>query len=100
VLREVREETGLELAGEDLVPWGQERFEPQTPGRWPAGGGAMQLYRARVHSAAPELTATEDDAVDPQWVTVEEFRSRSGDRFWWPLIEDVPLSGSPARPPG
>ena len=100
VLREVREETGLILADEDLTPWGQERFEPQTPGRWPVAGGAMQLYRARIRSVTPELTATEDDAVDPQWVSVEEFRNRSGGRFWWPLIEDVPPSGSPARPPG
>jgi 8-oxo-dGTP pyrophosphatase MutT (NUDIX family) len=100
VLREVREETGLVLSSEDLVPWGQERFEPQSPGRWPADGGVMQLYRARIRSAAPELTATEDDAVDPQWVSGEEFRRRSGERFWWPLIEDGPPSGSPARPPG
>lgn len=100
VLREVREETGLVLSGADLAPWGQERFEPQTPGRWPATGGAMQLYRARIDAAAPVLTATEDDAVDPQWMSLADFRRRSGERFWWPLIEDVPPSGSPARTPG
>ncbi|NYG07220.1 8-oxo-dGTP pyrophosphatase MutT (NUDIX family) [Phycicoccus badiiscoriae] len=100
VLREVREETGLVLAGEDLAPWGQERFEPQSAGRWPAAGGAMQLYRARIGVAAPQLRAAEDDAVDPHWVSVEEFRSLSGDRFWWPLIEEAPPSGPRAHAPG
>jgi len=100
VLREVCEETGLVLTGADLAPWGQERFEPQTPGRWPAAGGVMQLYRSQIPSAAPELRATEDDAVDPQWMSLEEFRRRSGERFWWPLIEGAMPSASPARPPG
>lgn len=90
VLREVLEETGLVLSVDDLAPWGHERFEPQSPGRWPAEGGALQLYRARIASAAPDLAATEDDAVDPQWMDVDEFRSRSGERFWWPLIEVAP----------
>ena len=87
VLREVHEETSLELSADDLAPWGQERFRPQTAGRWPAEGGSLQLYRARISSAAPDLVALEDDAVDPQWMSLEEFRRRSGDRFWWPLIE-------------
>jgi ADP-ribose pyrophosphatase YjhB (NUDIX family) len=100
VLREVREETGLMLSADQLEPWGQERFQPQTPGRWPPEGGSMQLYRARIHSAAPELAATEDDAVDPQWITLEEFRERSGERFWWPLIGQLSQSESPAQPPG
>ena len=101
VLREVREETGLELAGASLTVCGEERFTPVSlTGRWPSEGGSMQLFRAQITSATPDLVATEDDAVDPQWMTVEEFRSRSGERFWWPLIEDAPPSGSPAQPPG
>jgi 8-oxo-dGTP pyrophosphatase MutT (NUDIX family) len=100
VLREVREETGLVLSADDLAPWGHERFEPLTPGRWPAAGGSLQLYRAQIPVAAPELVALEDDSVDPQWMGVEEFRRRSGERFWWPLIEDAHSSASPARPPG
>ncbi len=100
VLREVREETGLDVAADDLVPWGQELFEPQTPGRWPAAGGSLQLYRARLRSVAPELVAAEDDSVDPQWMDLAQFRRLSGERFWWPLIEDAPPSAPPARPPG
>ena len=101
VLREVHEETGLELAEASLSVWGEERFTPvSSTGRWPTDGGSMQLYRAQISSAAPDLRATEDDAVDPQWMTLEEFHSRSGERFWWPLIEDAPPSGSPAPLPG
>lgn len=100
VLREVREETGIDLAADDLAPWGHERFDPQTPGRWPAAGGSLQLYRAQLPLVAPELVALEDDSVDPQWMDVEEFRRRSGERFWWPLIEETHSSGSRARSPG
>jgi 8-oxo-dGTP pyrophosphatase MutT (NUDIX family) len=101
VLREVREETGVELAEDSLTTWGEERFTPvSSTGRWPSDGGSMQLYRAQISSAAPDLRATEDDAVDPQWMSLEEFHSLSGERFWWPLIEDAPPSGSPAPPPG
>ena len=101
VLREVREETGVELAEDSLTVWGEERFTPvSSTGRWPSGGGSMQLYRAQISSAAPDLRATEDDAVDPQWVSLEEFRGLSGERFWWPLIGDPSPSGSPAPPPG
>ena len=100
VLREVREETGLVLSAEDLMPWGQERFEPQTQGRWPAAGGSLQLFRARLRAVAPELVAVEDDSVDPQWMSGAAFRGLSGERFWWPLIEDGLLSEPPAPPPG
>ena len=101
VLREVREETGLELAEDSLSVWGEECFSPvSATGRWPSMGGSMQLYRARVPHAVPELVATEDDALDPQWMSLTDFERLSGNRFWWPLIEGVPPSGPPARPPG
>lgn len=101
VLREVREETGLEVAEDSLTPWGEERFTPvSSTGRWPSVGGSIQLYRAEIASAAPDLRATEDDALDPQWMSLEEFRSLSGERFWWPLIEDAPPPVSPAPQPG
>jgi 8-oxo-dGTP pyrophosphatase MutT (NUDIX family) len=86
--REVREETGLELPGESLEPWGYERFTPVSPGgRWPAEGGVMQVLLATVPGAPPTLVASEADAVDPRWVTREEFRAVAGHRFWWPLVE-------------
>jgi 8-oxo-dGTP pyrophosphatase MutT (NUDIX family) len=84
-VREVREETGLVLDVTALTPCGSERFIPASDGRWPAGGGSMQLFRAEV-AGTPELCASFDDAVDPQWLTVEEFESRAGHRFWWPMV--------------
>jgi 8-oxo-dGTP pyrophosphatase MutT (NUDIX family) len=85
-VREVDEETGVLLDEAALIPSGFERFTPVTDfGRWPAGGGSMQLFRAQV-TGTPDLRASFDDAVDPQWVTVEEFEARAGHRFWWPMV--------------
>ena len=87
VLREVLEETGLVLSESDLQFWGEEWFTPvSTTGRWPSAGGVMQLFRAEIDPVATELASTEDDAVDPRWVGLDEFRHLSGDRFWWPLV--------------
>ena len=85
-VREVGEEMGVQLDAATLTPCGSERFTPATDfGRWPVGGGSMQLYRAAV-AGTPELRAAFDDAVDPQWLTVEEFEARAGHRFWWPMV--------------
>lgn len=86
-VREVLEETGVRLDPAGLTPVGMEVFSPGgRPGRWPAEGGAMQLFTASLDSPGPPLVAAEPDAVDPQWLTVQEFESRAGQRFWWPLV--------------
>jgi 8-oxo-dGTP pyrophosphatase MutT (NUDIX family) len=86
--REVREETGLELVAEALEPWGYERFTPVSPGgRWPPGGGVMQVLTATLPAATGALVASEPDAVDPRWVTPAEFGALAEERFWWPLVE-------------
>jgi 8-oxo-dGTP pyrophosphatase MutT (NUDIX family) len=86
-VREVVEETGLALAPDQLRPVGRELFRPgDVVGRWPPGGGAMQLYAARVAGSAPPLVASEPDAVDPRWVWAAEFEELSGRQFWWPLV--------------
>lgn len=87
VVREVAEEVGLDLDPATLVPVGHEQFEPVTTGRWPRGGGYMQLYAAAWPAVGPELVAREDDALDPQWIPPQEFRARAGRQFWWPLVE-------------
>jgi 8-oxo-dGTP pyrophosphatase MutT (NUDIX family) len=96
--REVREETGLVLPAGALEPWGYERFTPVTRGgRWPAEGGLLQVLTAVVPEAPDVLVASEPDAVDPRWLTREEFRAVAGARFWWPLLE--PALGGRDRPP-
>jgi 8-oxo-dGTP pyrophosphatase MutT (NUDIX family) len=89
-VREVWEETGLRLGANDLEAWGFERFTPVSlTGRWPASGGTMQLFRATCDSRATDLVAAEPDAVDPQWVTAEQFEALAGRQFWWPLVESA-----------
>ncbi|GAB3442783.1 hypothetical protein GCM10027517_20270 [Phycicoccus ginsengisoli] len=90
-VREVWEETGVRLDPGDLVPVGHEDFHPLpgVRGRWPAEGGSMQLYAARLAGPGPALVAGEPDAVDPQWLQPEELRARSGGQFWWPMVAGV-----------
>ena len=95
--REVREETGLELDPEALVPWGYERFTVHRAGTvFPPGGGALQLFHARVPEASP-LVAELPDSEDPHWVTGEEFEALCGDRFWWPAVAWALSADGPAR---
>lgn len=89
VVREVAEEVGLDLDPTTLVPVGHEGFVPVTAGRWPEAGGYMQLYAADWPLVGGALVAREDDSLDPQWVEVDEFRSRAGTQFWWPIVEAV-----------
>lgn len=86
-VREVLEETGLRLDPGALQPIGTEQFAPTgVPGRWPEGGGSMQLYSAVLQGPGPALASSEPDAVDPQWLTASEFEARAGRQFWWPLV--------------
>jgi 8-oxo-dGTP pyrophosphatase MutT (NUDIX family) len=96
-VREVREETGLELDPEDLTVWGYERFAAISGGgRWPEGGGCLQVYRTRLDGPAAELVTSEADAQAPRWVDGRGFAQLCGDRFWWPLLADLV---HPADPP-
>lgn len=93
-VREVREETGLRLEPDDLACCGHEDFTPVSlHGRWPADGGSMQLFRARIASAGSDLVAMEPDSVDPRWVSAEEFEELSGQQFWWPLVAAAMATG-------
>jgi hypothetical protein len=46
----------------------------------------MQVFRARIPVVGGDLAASEPDAVDPTWMTAEEFEALSGRQFWWPLV--------------
>lgn len=86
VVREVWEETGLQLDPGDLRPRGHEDLTPRSVGVWPEEGGSMQLFSVALASVGTELAASEDDAVDPRWVSAREFEELSGRQFWWPLV--------------
>ena len=86
-VREVEEETGLRLDPAILRPCGHEAITPVSSyGVWPELGGSMQVFRARIPVVGSDLAASEPDAVDPKWVTAEEFEALSGRQFWWPLV--------------
>ena len=85
VVREVLEETGLVLDGQALRPCGVERFTPLTPGRWPLGGGCLQVFHVRVDADAPSLRGSTDDVTGWRWVTFGELEELCGASFWWPM---------------
>ena len=89
VVREVGEETGLQLDPALLEPCGYERFRPLSAGRWPGGGGVLQVFRARLDVGGPALAASGDDVYGHRWVTRAEFEELCGDAFWWPLAGAV-----------
>ena len=94
-VREVQEETGLQLAADELRAFGHEDFTPRSlHGLWPAGGGSMQVFRTTLPVAGEDLVAVEPDAVDPKWLTADEFEELSGQQFWWPLVAAAMTSES------
>ena len=100
VVREVLEETGLTVSAAALVPCGFERFRPLSPaGRWPQGGGALQVYRAQLTARQPAMRAQGADVTDHRWVSLPELQALCGTAFWWPLVEVV-LSRRAGPAPG
>ncbi|MGL5912016.1 MAG: NUDIX hydrolase, partial [Phycicoccus sp.] len=89
-VREVHEETGLEVDGAALRPVGYERFRAVSgTGPWTAGQDLLQMYEGRVPGIRPPLVTTHDDTSDRRWVTRSEFARLCGGAFWWPLADAV-----------
>lgn len=86
-VREVREETGLVLAEDDLVPCGYERFVRRdgAGGLWQEGRDILQCFTARAHGVRPPMTRVLDDTTDRRWVTPADYAALCSDQFWWPL---------------
>ncbi len=86
-VREVAEETNLVLDPASLGACGYEVYTPlRVQGRWPERGGVLRLFRVELEAQLP-VQAVLDDAVDPCWTKVSDFRDLAGERFWWPMIE-------------
>jgi 8-oxo-dGTP pyrophosphatase MutT (NUDIX family) len=87
-VREIREETGLVVAADDLEVCAYERFtvDGEVRGRWRPGRSYLQVFRGRVAGLAPAMTAAEDDVDGWRWVTRPEFERLCGGDFWWPLV--------------
>jgi ADP-ribose pyrophosphatase YjhB (NUDIX family) len=89
-VREVREETGLVVRADELVPLGYERFHHHTVGGlWREGEDLLQVYEVCVQGRRPPLAPELDDTSDRRWVTWDEFASLCSHQFWWPLAAAV-----------
>lgn len=87
-VREVGEETGLDLVTAQLTPVGYERVTitaGQERAPWRAGDNHIAVFgarveeRARVAPAAPDVTAAE-------WVDGPTLQRRCAQEPWWPLL--------------
>ena len=87
-VREVSEETGIDLRTDDLRPCGYERFRPVSGTPFvPSGRDILQAYVATVPLRRPSLSAQLDDTTDRRWVTPSEYGALCGHLFWWPLAQ-------------
>lgn len=88
-VREVLEETGVQVPPADLRPVGYEIFDPppNRPGA-PDGRHCLQVFRARAEGSG-RLASSEPDAIDPAWVTELRLEELCGRQFWWPLVDEV-----------
>ncbi len=87
VVREVLEETGLDPRCRRPPPVWVRALQALTAGRWPATGGCLQAFRARLDATRPPMVAGADDVTGHRWVTYAEFEALCGTAFWWPLAE-------------
>jgi 8-oxo-dGTP pyrophosphatase MutT (NUDIX family) len=86
-VREAREETGLEVVADSLVPVGYERFHQRsTGGLWQEGRDLLQVYAVRVPGRRPPMAPELDDTSDRRWVTWDELVVLCSGSFWWPLV--------------
>ena len=86
-VREAREETGLEVGADSLVPVGYERFHQRsTGGLWQEGRDLLQVYAVRVPGRRPPMAPELDDTSDRRWVTWDELVLLCSGSFWWPLV--------------
>lgn len=89
-VREVREETGLVVPADALLPRGYERFHHRsTGGLWQEGRDLLQVYEVRVPGTRPPLAAELEDTSDRRWVTWAELHEACAGQFWWPLADAV-----------
>lgn len=97
-VREVREETGLSLPPEMLLPYGYERFRtPPVDNLSAARADLLQLYAVSLADRRPPLTSAHPDTTDRRWATPEQLRELCSSAFWWPLVEPLLTADEPAQ---
>ncbi|GAB3258260.1 hypothetical protein GCM10027425_19610 [Alteromonas gracilis] len=87
-VREVREETGLRIDPDDLVPVGYERFVDVRGGHlWQPGRELLQVFAVRLPHTRPGVTDEHDAGTDAlAWVDAAEAERRCAEHYWWPFV--------------
>lgn len=88
-VREVSEETGLQLDPGRLVPVGYERITiaaGHERGPWSAGDNHIAVFGTRVGERLP-VAPQADDVVATEWVDRPALGRRCQGEPWWPLVE-------------
>lgn len=98
-VRELWEETGLEIDPGALEPCGYERVRVRSGPALTEGRDVIQAYRIDLAAVHPEMTPGIDDGSAPRWVGGVEFAQLGRGQFWWPLAAAVFGSPDPRRPP-
>jgi 8-oxo-dGTP pyrophosphatase MutT (NUDIX family) len=88
-VRELEEETGLQVDPGALVPVGYERITIEAGDEmapWEAGDNHIAVFGARVPLREP-VAPLAADVSHAEWVDLAEARRRCGDQHWWGLVE-------------
>lgn len=88
-VREIAEETGLDLQTQALRPVGYERItvvDGEQVGPWDAGDNHIAVFAAQVPSGLSVAPVTAD-VLEARWATVTTARELCGDQPWWALVE-------------
>lgn len=91
-VREIREETGLRLAADDLTPAGWIRIRVEgrdtTDGRYPYPTSYLVYFAARL-DVDGSITRPEpgSECSSAEWLTLQEARRRCAHRGWLPLLD-------------
>lgn len=88
-VREVAEETSLQLDPAGLLPVGYERItiaEGAQRGPWSPGDNHIAVFGMRVPERLP-VAPQADDVVTAEWVDRRTLLRRSAGEPWWPLVE-------------
>ncbi|MGV1010041.1 MAG: DUF4031 domain-containing protein [Dermatophilaceae bacterium] len=88
-VREVREESGVQLRPGDLRRVGYERIIVRDIDHWTWGRPYVQVFDAQLPAVRPTLIPEADDVDAALWITPREFRDLCGELFWWPLAEHL-----------
>lgn len=92
-VRELREETGLDVGAGELTALGYETFSAVPGRRPPAYEGILQMYAVTVAQERPPLVSGYADAEQATWVDWPEARRRCEGSFWWPVAGALRAAG-------